>query len=85
MVQREKGTATMQRAEPGVNFHPHGTLRALFCADALTLQIDGSDARTLLPFTLLWAEGGGQGLWRISSDSERARAWWMSFQAAGDA
>ncbi|MGL6111107.1 MAG: HutD/Ves family protein [Rubrivivax sp.] len=85
MVRREHGHASLQRAEPGVDFQPRGTVRALFCADALTLQIDGSDACTLAPFTLVWAEGGGQGLWRIRSDSERARAWWMSFQAAGAA
>jgi environmental stress-induced protein Ves len=85
MVQRAKGQAMMRRVEPGMDFHPHGTLRALFCAESLKLQIDGSDTRTLAPFTLLWAEGGSQGLWRIRSDSERPRAWWMSFQAAGDA
>jgi environmental stress-induced protein Ves len=85
MVQRQHGHATLQRAEPGVDFQPHGTVHALFCADALTLQIDGSDACTLAPFTLVWSAGGGQGLWRIRSDSERPRAWWMRFQTAGDA
>ena len=83
MVQRGHGRATMQRAEPGVDFHPRATLRALFCADAVTLQIDGADARELAPFTLLWSSGGAHGLWRLHSQLERPRAWWMSFEPTG--
>jgi uncharacterized protein len=83
MVQRGHGRATMQRAEPGVDFHPRATLRALFCADAVTLQIDGSDAAVLAPFTLLWSSRGADGLWRLHSQLERPRAWWMGFEPAG--
>jgi len=83
MVQRGHGRATMRRAEPGADFHPRATLRALFCADAVTLQIDGADARELAPFTLLWSSGGAHGLWRLHSQLERPRAWWMSFEPTG--
>lgn len=83
MTRRQRGRATMQRAEPDVDFHDRAALRALFCADALTLQIDGSDARTLAPFSLLWADGGSHGVWRLHSAVERPRAWWMSFEPAG--
>jgi uncharacterized protein len=83
MAQRRHGHATMQRAEPGVDFHSRAALRALFCADAVTLKIDGSDARVLAPFTLLWCDGGAHGLWRLHSDTQRPRAWWMGFQSTG--
>jgi environmental stress-induced protein Ves len=85
MTQRHRGRATMQRAVPGVDFHARSTLRALFCADAATLQIDGNDARTLAPYTLLWADGGAHGLWRLHSEVDRPRAWWMSFEPSGAA
>lgn len=85
MSPRQRGHATMQRAAPGVDFHARARLRALFCADALGLQIDGSDACQLAPFTLVWADGGAHGVWRIDSDSERPRAWWMSFEPAAAA
>jgi environmental stress-induced protein Ves len=84
MVRRGQGRATMQRAEPGVDFHARAALRALFCADAVTLQVDGSDARVLAPFTLLWRAGGGHGPWRLHSELARPRAWWMSFQPTGN-
>jgi environmental stress-induced protein Ves len=83
MSQRQRGRATMQRAVPGMEFHERAALRALFCADAVRLQIDGSDARALAPFTLLWADGGAHGLWRIQGGGEHPRAWWLSFEPAG--
>jgi environmental stress-induced protein Ves len=83
MVQRGQGLAAMQCAEPGADFHGPAALRALFCADAVTLQIDGSDARLLAPFSLLWSAGGAHGLWRLHSELDRPRAWWLSFQPAG--
>jgi environmental stress-induced protein Ves len=83
MVRRGQGVAAMQRAEPGADFHARAALRALFCADAVTLQIDGSDARVLAPFSLLWSAGGAHGLWRLQSALDRPRAWWLSFQPAG--
>jgi environmental stress-induced protein Ves len=83
MVQRGHGHAAMQRDEPGVEFRPRAALRALFSADPVTLQIDGSDARVLAPFTLAWSDGGSHGLWRLHSEPERPRAWWMDFQPTG--
>ncbi len=83
MARRGQGRSTLQRAEPGLDFHPRAMLRALFCADAVTLQIDGSQARVLAPFTLLWSSGGADGLWRLQSELQRPRAWWMGFQPTG--
>jgi len=83
MVRRHRGRSTLQRAEPGVEFHDRATLRALFCADAVTLQVDGSDACRLAPYSLLWADGGAHGRWRLHGVLERLRAWWLAFESAG--
>lgn len=82
MVRRAQGLAAMQRAEPGADLTAPAALRALFCADAVTLHIDGSDARALAPFSLLWCAGGAHGPWRLHSELDRPRAWWLSFQPA---
>lgn len=85
MTQRQAGRATMHRAAPGVDCHARSALRALFCADAARLQIDGHDACTIAPYTLLWADGGAQGRWRLHSEVHPPRAWWMSFEPAAEA
>jgi environmental stress-induced protein Ves len=82
MVRRGQGLAAMQRAEPGADLPARAAPRALFCADAVTLHIDGSDARVLAPFSLLWCAGGAHGPWRLHSELDRPRAWWLSFQPA---
>jgi environmental stress-induced protein Ves len=80
MVRRGSGRATMQRAEAGAVFAPRGGLRALFVADAATLQIDGADAQRLPAFTLLWSEAA-QGAWRLADQAMPPRAWWLGFDA----
>lgn len=88
MVRRGSGRATMQRAEAGAEvgaeagaaFAPRRGLRALFVADAATLQIDGADAQRLQPFTLLWSDAA-QGAWRLADEPTPARAWWLGFDA----
>jgi environmental stress-induced protein Ves len=80
MAQRGHGRASMQRAEPGVDFDDGALVRALFCADALTLQAGGGDPIALDPFSLLWDDGGAQRAWRVMPGATPPRAWWMSFQ-----
>jgi uncharacterized protein len=80
MLRRGRGSATMQRAEPGVDLQPSGTLCALFNADPVTLQLGGGEARALPAFTLVWSAGGAQGPWRWHSEVARPRAWWLSLQ-----
>jgi environmental stress-induced protein Ves len=79
MVRREAGRAAMQRAAPGEDFGSRDAFRALFTADALTLQIDGADAARVAAMALLWADGGAHGTWRIVADAP-PRAWWIHFQ-----
>jgi environmental stress-induced protein Ves len=81
MGRRASGQATMQRAEPGAVFAPRRGLRALFVADAATLQVDGADALRLEPFSLAWSEAP-QGVWRLADAPVPPRAWWLGFDAA---
>ncbi len=78
MARRGCGRATMQRAEAGTVFAPRGGLRALFVADAATLQIDGADAQQLQPLTLLWSDAA-HGAWRLADQPTPPRAWWLGF------
>ncbi len=78
MARRGSGRATMQRTEAGAVFAPRHGLRALFVADAATLQIDGTDARRLQPFTLLWSDAA-HGAWRLADAPRPPRAWWLGF------
>jgi uncharacterized protein len=85
MVRRGHGAATMQRAEPGVDFQPHGLLCALFSADPVTLQVDDVDAHVLAPLTLLWSTVEAHARWprwRLLSAPHlnRPRAWWICMQ-----
>jgi uncharacterized protein len=79
MIRREVGRGAMQRAVPDKPFASHDAFRALFTADALTLQIDGADAARVPAMALLWADGGAHGTWRIAADTP-PRAWWIHFQ-----
>lgn len=78
MIQRGSGHGAMQRALAGEDFGPHARFRALFAADALMLQIDGTDALRMPPFALAWSDGA-RGTWRIAADAP-VRAWWIHFE-----
>ncbi len=78
MLRRDAGRGGMQRAQAGEDFSPQARFRALFTADALMLQSDGTDALRLPPFALAWSHGA-QGLWRIAVDTP-VRAWWIHFE-----
>ena len=79
MIRRGAGHGSMQRAQAGEDFAPRAAFRALFAADALTLQRDGADALRLPALSLAWADGGAHGVWRIAADVP-VRAWWIHFQ-----
>ena len=58
MLRRDAGRGALQLAQAGEDFAPPTRFRALFAADALTLQIDGRVALRLPPLALAWADGG---------------------------
>jgi environmental stress-induced protein Ves len=79
MIRRGAGRGAMQRAQVGEDFAPRAHFRALFTADALMLQHDGSDALRLPAFALAWDAGCAHGVWRIAADTA-VRAWWIHFE-----
>ena len=79
MLRREAGRGAMQRAQAGEDFAPRARFRALFSAEALLLQIDGSDALRLPAFALAWDASTAHGRWRIAGDAP-VRAWWIHFE-----
>jgi hypothetical protein len=79
MVRRDAGRGAMQRAQAGEDFAVRARFRALFAADALTLQIDGNDALRLPAFALAWDASGAHGRWRIAAEAS-VRAWWIHFE-----
>jgi environmental stress-induced protein Ves len=79
MLRRDAGQGAMQRAQAGEDFAVRSNFRALFSADALMLQGDGTDALALPAMSLAWADGGAHGVWRITAD-EPVRAFWMHFE-----
>lgn len=79
MIRRDAGRSAMQRAHAGEDFASRTAFRALFTADALTLQIDGADAARVPAMALLWADGGAHGTWRLAAETP-PRAWWIHFE-----
>ena len=73
MIRRDAGRGAMQRARPGEDLASRAAFRALFTADALVLQIDGSDALRMPAMSLAWADGGAHGSWRIAAQAPVAR------------
>ncbi len=79
MIRRDAGRGAMQRAQAGEDFAARARFRALFAADALTLQIDASTALRLPAFALAWDASPAHGRWRIAADAP-VRAWWIHFE-----
>ena len=79
MIRRDAGRGAMQRAQIGDDFAPRAGFRALFTADALTLQTGGSDALHVPALALAWDASPVHAVWRIAADTP-VRAWWIHFE-----
>jgi hypothetical protein len=79
MLRRDAGRGALRRARAGEDFAPRDRFRAVFAADACTLQVDGTDTLALPALSLAWAAGGGHGVWRLAADTP-PRAWWVHFE-----
>ena len=81
MLRRSAGSGEMRRAQPG-STAPAGTpWRALYTAEALTLELDGA----LMPVdagTLLWLQSAEPVGWQLAEDGPAPQAWWMSWRPA---
>lgn len=81
MVQRSAGRGAMAVAVPGQEHVSAASWRALYAADAMTLQIDDTDAATAGAGTLLWSDHAARQRWRVEPlDAAAARGWWLEFQ-----
>jgi environmental stress-induced protein Ves len=81
MVRRSAGAGAMSMAVPGEEHVSVASWRALYAADAMTLQIDDTDAATASAGTLLWSDHAARQRWRAQPlDAAAARGWWLTFQ-----
>ena len=80
MVRSDAGRGAIVLARPGEEWLSSARLRALYTAEAATLQIDGTDAAVLQAGTLAWADDAGQQRWRLKAGAAAARAWWLQFK-----
>ena len=80
MVRSEAGRGAMVLARGGEEWVSAARWRAVFTAEAATLQIDDSDAATLPAGTLAWRDGAGQQRWRLLPGDAPVRAWWLQFK-----
>ena len=84
MVRSDAGRGAMLLANGGEAWVSTAWLRAVFTAEPVTLQIDGSDAADLPVGTLAWREAAGQQVWRLkpgnAAGNAPIRAWWLQFK-----
>jgi hypothetical protein len=83
MLRRAAGSAGLQRVRPGVPWACAAPLRAMFCAETLSLQIEGQAPLTVPAWTLAVSPQGAHERWRVEGDSAAPLAWWLHFQAGG--
>ena len=80
MARSGAGRGAMLLARGGEEWLSSARLRAVFTAEAATLQVDGNDAATLPAGTLAWCDDAGQQRWRLLPAATPARAWWLQFK-----
>ena len=80
MVRSSAGRGAMVLVHAGQEWVSTARWRAVFTAEATTLQIDDTDAATLPAGTLAWRDGAGQQRWRLLPGAAPARAWWLQFK-----
>ncbi len=75
----------MLRAEPGAHAPPAGTLRALYAADAVTLQREDAVPLRIEANSLAWVDGAAAAApgWRVEGPAG-LRAWWIGHEASAE-
>jgi hypothetical protein len=80
MIRQADGTGAMQIAQPDEEWVTRARWRAVYAADATTLQVDDTDIGTLRAGTLVYSDHGDRQRWRVRPvDPLATRAWWMEF------
>ena len=85
MVRGDAGSGSMRVIRSGHDWTSSATLRAVFAAETVTLQIDGGDCMQLSAGTLAFAERAQQQRWSMRSPRAQVRAWWLQFTAHAEA
>lgn len=86
MIRQTDGTGTMQAAVPEDEWISRARWRALYAADATTLQVDDTDIGTLRAGTLVYSQHADRQRWRVRPvDPLATRAWWMAFTPHAEA
>lgn len=80
MVRRDQGRGSMLRVKNDDEWLSSATLRAVYVAEPLTLQIDDADAAQLPAHTLAVSTYARRQRWRVRGDSDTPAAWWIEFE-----
>jgi uncharacterized protein len=77
MARRDAGSSRLQAAHTGSDLTGSFAWRALYAADAATLEVDGW-AQPLAADTLYWTDSHDHGDWHLR---QAGRAWWLTWEA----
>ncbi|MBE7417061.1 MAG: HutD family protein [Ideonella sp.] len=84
LVRRDAGHGAMALAQHGAPWLSPAPWRALYAADAMTLQIDDNAAARVEAGMLLWSDDAARQRWRVTpaaaAPSAGSRAWWLEFR-----
>lgn len=80
MARSDAGRGAMLLARGSEEWVSTARLRAVYTAEAATLQVDDSGAVTLPAGTLAWCDGASQQRWRLKPGAAPVRAWWLQFK-----
>lgn len=75
----------MQRAQPDQDWTHAAHKRAVFAAEPMTLQIEGTDAVRMPAMSLLLGDQAAGQRWRAVNGEETPAAWWLAIERVRNA
>lgn len=80
MLRDGASTGTMQPAREGEEWISMASLRAVFAAESMLLQIDDADAMVLPARSLALSHHARRQRWRVVGGSGAPTAWWLAIE-----
>lgn len=77
MVRSDAGRGAMSLVAADQDWTSSAAVRAVYTAEAATLQVDGSEPLPLPAGTLAWSDRAADQTWRLHAGSGGTRAWWL--------
>lgn len=77
MVRSDAGRGAMSLVAADQDWTSSAAVRAVYTAEAATLQVDGSEPLPLPSGTLAWSDHAADQTWRLHAGSGGTRAWWL--------